>query len=86
MVVRAEDRCMRKLNYVILDEVDSILIDEARTPLIISGGKANSANLYVEADRAVKKLVEEEDYTVDQKTKSVILTEEGSKKLKNILN
>ena len=81
MVVRAEDRCMRKLNYVILDEVDSILIDEARTPLIISGGKANSANLYVEADRAVKKLVEEEDYTVDQKTKSVILTEAGSKKI-----
>ena len=81
MVVRAEDRCMRKLNYVILDEVDSILIDEARTPLIISGGKANSANLYVEADRAVKKLVEDEDYTVDQKTKSVILTEEGSKKI-----
>ncbi len=40
MVVRAEDRCMRKLNYVILDEVDSILIDEARTPLIISGGKS----------------------------------------------
>ena len=81
MVVRAEDRCMRKLNYVILDEVDSILIDEARTPLIISGGKANSANLYVEADKAVKKLVEEEDYTVDQKTKSVILTEAGSKKI-----
>ena len=81
MVVRAEDRCMRKMNYVILDEVDSILIDEARTPLIISGGKVNSANLYIEADRAVKKLVEEEDYTVDAKTKSVILTEEGSKKV-----
>lgn len=81
MVVRAEDRCMRKLNYVILDEVDSILIDEARTPLIISGGKVNSANLYVEADKAVKKLVEEEDYTVDAKTKSVILTEAGSKKV-----
>ena len=90
MVVRAEDRCMRKLNYVILDEVDSILIDEARTPLIISGGKVNSANLYVEADKAVKKLVEEEDYTVDAKTKSVILTEAGSKnvekyfKIKNL--
>ena len=90
MVVRAEDRCMRKLNYVILDEVDSILIDEARTPLIISGGKVNSANFYVEADKAVKKLVEEEDYTVDQKTKSVILTEAGSKnvekyfKIKNL--
>ncbi len=81
MVVRPEDRCMRKMNYVILDEVDSILIDEARTPLIISGGKVNSANLYVEADRAVKKLVEEDDYTVDAKTKSVILTEQGSDKI-----
>ena len=81
MVVRPEDRCMRKMNYVILDEVDSILIDEARTPLIISGGKVNSANLYVEADRAVKKLVEEDDYTVDAKTKSVILTEQGSEKI-----
>ena len=81
MVVRPEDRCMRKMNYVILDEVDSILIDEARTPLIISGGKVNSANLYVEADRAVKKLVEEEDYTIDAKTKSVILTEQGSEKV-----
>ena len=81
MVVRAEDRVQRKLNYVILDEVDSMLIDEARTPLIISGGKVNSANLYVEADRAVKKLVEEEDYTVDAKTKSVILTESGSDKV-----
>ena len=81
MVVRAEDRVQRKLNYVILDEVDSILIDEARTPLIISGGKVNSANLYMEADKAVKSLVEEEDYTVDAKTKSVILTEEGSRKV-----
>ena len=81
MVVRPEDRVLRKLNYVILDEVDSILIDEARTPLIISGGKMNSQNLYVEADRAVKKLVEEEDYTVDAKTKSVILTEQGSDKI-----
>ena len=81
MVVRAEDRVQRKLNYVILDEVDSILIDEARTPLIISGGKVNSANLYIEADRAVKSLTEEDDYSVDAKTKSVILTEEGSKKI-----
>ena len=81
MVVRKEDRCMRPMNYVILDEVDSILIDEARTPLIISGGTVNTANLYVEADRAVKKLVEEEDYTVDAKTKSVILTESGSDKV-----
>ena len=81
MVVRKEDRVLRKLNYVILDEVDSILIDEARTPLIISGGKVNSANLYREADKAVKSLTEDEDYTVDAKTKSVMLTEDGSKKV-----
>ena len=54
MVVRAEDRVQRPLNYCIVDEVDSILIDEARTPLIISGGQANSSNLYVEADRVAK--------------------------------
>lgn len=81
MVVRKEDRVLRKLNYVILDEVDSILIDEARTPLIISGGKVNTTNLYREADKAVKSLVEEDDYTVDPKTKSVMLTEDGSKKV-----
>jgi len=81
MVVRKEDRVQRGLNYVILDEVDSMLIDEARTPLIISGGKMNSANLYMEADKGVKTLEEEEDYTVDLKTKSVILTEKGSRKL-----
>lgn len=81
MVIKAEDRVLRGLNFVILDEVDSILIDEARTPLIISGGKVNSANLYKEADKAVKTLVEEEDYTVDAKTKSVMLTEDGSKKI-----
>ena len=70
MVVRKEDRVQRPLNFVIVDEVDSVLIDEARTPLIISGGKMNSANLYKDADIAVKKLKEEEDYTVDEKTKS----------------
>lgn len=86
MVVRKEDRVLRKLNYVILDEVDSILIDEARTPLIISGGKVNSANLYREADKAVKSLVEEEDYTVDAKTKSVMLTEDGSKKVEKFFS
>ena len=81
MVVNKEDRVQRPLNYCIIDEVDSILIDEARTPLIISGGKANSNSLYIEANRAVKNLKEDEDYTVDLKTKSVSLTEEGSKKI-----
>ena len=56
MVVRKEDRVQRPLNFCIIDEADSILIDEARTPLIISGGQYNSNNLYVEADRTVKKL------------------------------
>ena len=86
MVVNKEDRVQRPLNYCIIDEVDGILIDEARTPLIISGGKANSNSLYIEANRAVKNLKEEEDYTVDLKTKSVSLTEEGSKKIEKILN
>lgn len=86
MVVNKEDRVQRPLNYCIIDEVDSILIDEARTPLIISGGKANSNSLYIEANRAVKNLKEDEDYTIDLKTKSVSLTEEGSKKIEKILN
>ena len=85
MVVRVEDRVQRKLNYCIIDEVDSILIDEARTPLIISGGRMNSRNLYVDADRAVKRL-SEEDYDIDVKTKSVALTEDGSKKIEKIFN
>ena len=80
MVVRAQDRVQRPLNFCIVDEVDSILIDEARTPLIISGGKFDSKDLYTSADRAVKKL-KEEDYTVDEKTKSVSLTESGVEKI-----
>ncbi len=83
MVQDKKDRTQRGLNYCILDEIDSMLIDEARTPLIISGGKMNSANLYVEADRAVKKLKAEDDYIVDEKTKTVMLTPEGSEKVQN---
>ena len=80
MVVRKSDRVQRPLNFCIVDEVDSILIDEARTPLIISGGKQNSKNLYLDADRAVKTLTEE-DYEVDQKTRNVSITEKGAEKL-----
>ena len=86
MVVQKEKRVQRPLNYCIVDEVDSILIDEARTPLIISGGRMQSNSLYVDADRAVKKLNETEDFVVDAKTKSVSLTEEGSKKIEKIFN
>ncbi len=81
MVLNKSDRVQRPLNFVIIDEVDSVLIDEARTPLIISGGKMNSANLYMDADVAVKKLKENEDYTVDEKVKRVSLTESGSEKV-----
>ena len=58
MVVKADQRVQRPLNFVIVDEVDSVLIDEARTPLIISGGHMESANLYIDADKFVKKLKE----------------------------
>ena len=80
MVGRAQDRVQRPLNFCIVDEVDSILIDEARTPLIISGGKFDSKDLYTSTDRAVKKL-KEDDYTIDEKTKSVSLTESGVEKI-----
>lgn len=86
MAVRKENRVQRGLNFCIIDEVDSILIDEARTPLIISGGRFNSNNLYIDADRVAKKLKEDDDYTIDLKTKSVSLTAEGSKKVEKILN
>ncbi len=77
MVVRSENRVQRGLNYAIIDEVDSILIDEARTPLIISGGKLNSKNLYLDADHFVKSLKAEVEYNYDEKTKNVTLTDDG---------
>lgn len=80
MVVKAEDRCQRQFNYVIIDEVDSVLIDEARTPLIISGGFMASANLYKDTDRFVKSLKENDGYLYDEKTKSVTLDDKGTAK------
>ena len=80
MVVKKENRVQRKLNYCIVDEVDSILIDEARTPLIISGGVMQSANMYTQADNFVKGLKENVDYILDEKTKAISLTDEGSSK------
>ena len=80
MVVRKEDRVQRPLNFAIVDEVDSVLIDEARTPLIISGGSMHSSNQYMDAQRFVSNLKENEDYTIDEKTNSISLTDEGSKK------
>ena len=86
MVVRAEDRVQRPLNFVIIDEVDSVLIDEARTPLIISGGKMQSANLYQQADKFVKTLKENEGYIYDEKTKATSLDAEGIKKAEKYFN
>ena len=80
MVIRKEDRVQRPLNFAIVDEVDSVLIDEARTPLIISGGAMHSNNLYLDAQKFVSRLKENEDYTIDEKTKSISLTDEGSRK------
>ena len=77
MVVRRENRVQRGLNYAIIDEADSILIDEARTPLIISGGELKSANLYQSADHFVKGLKLDVDYNYDEKTKNVTLTDDG---------
>lgn len=86
MVVRKEERVQRKLNFAIIDEVDSVLIDEARTPLIISGGTMKSANLYIDADRFAKGLKEEKDFIFDEKTKNVNLTESGSEKAEKTFN
>ena len=77
MVVRKEERVQRPLNFAIIDEVDSVLIDEARTPLIISGGEMQNQNLYINADKYAKSLKAEKDFIYDEKTKSVNLTEQG---------
>ena len=79
MVVKASDRVQRGLKFAIVDEVDSVLIDEARTPLIISGGSMNSANLYIQTDRFAKSLKENKGYIYDEKTKAVTLDDEGVK-------
>ncbi|WP_079478184.1 preprotein translocase subunit SecA [Halobacillus salinus] len=80
MVLYKEQMVQRPLHYAIIDEVDSILIDEARTPLIISGTASKSADLYQSANAFVRLLENEEDYTYDEKTKNVQLTEEGINK------
>lgn len=77
MVVYKEDMVLRPLSYAILDEVDSILIDEARTPLIISGQANVSSSFYTRCDFFVKGLKEDEDYTIDVQSKSISFTEQG---------
>ncbi len=75
----------RELNYAIVDEVDSILIDEARTPLIISGIAQQATDIYYTMDRLVRRLVPEKHYTVDEKHKTAMLTEDGTQYLEDLL-
>lgn len=81
-----EDYVQRDFNYVIVDEVDSILIDEARTPLIISGPSEESTDLYYEVDKIIPYLKKEVDFTIDEKSRVVNLTEEGITKVEKLLN
>ncbi len=86
MKFRLEDYVQRDLHYAIVDEVDSILIDEARTPLIISGPSDASSDLYTSIDQHVKSgggLIKDEDYTIDEKSKSCSLTEKGIDKMES---
>lgn len=80
MVLYKEDKVQRPLHYAVIDEVDSILIDEARTPLIISGQAGKTAQLYVQSNAFVRMLKAEEDYNYDESTKGVTLTEAGIEK------
>ena len=86
MVVKGEDRVQRPLNFAIIDEVDSVLIDEARTPLIISGGQMQSANLYIDADRFAKSLKKDVDFIYDEQTKSVNLNDSGAEKAEKMFH
>ena len=86
MVVHADQMVQRPLNYAIVDEVDSILIDEARTPLIISGPGERSTERYYELAKIVPHLVKDEDYTIDEKQKTIAPTEEGITKVEKMLH
>jgi preprotein translocase subunit SecA len=80
-----KDYAQREFNFAIVDEVDSILIDEARTPLIISGPSEESTDKYYQINKIVPKLKQEVDFTIDEKAKSAMLTEDGNVKVENLL-
>ncbi len=86
MALRREDVVQRELHYAIVDEVDSILIDEARTPLIISGPSEENTEIYYKVDRVVRKLAPREDFDFEEKTRSVWLTERGIAKVEKLLH
>ncbi|HEY6419807.1 MAG TPA: preprotein translocase subunit SecA [Candidatus Binataceae bacterium] len=85
MKFNLEEYVQREHNYAIVDEVDSILIDEARTPLIISGASEESTDTYYVVDRVIPRLKKEEHYTIDEKMRTVSLTEEGVSRVEQIL-
>ncbi|MBW2367832.1 MAG: preprotein translocase subunit SecA [Deltaproteobacteria bacterium] len=85
MKFEREALVQRELNFAIVDEVDSILVDEARTPLIISGPAEKSTNLYYQVNGIIPKLSREEDYSIDEKARSAVLTETGVAKVENLL-
>jgi len=91
LAFRLEDRAQRKLSFAIIDEVDSILIDEARTPLIISGPAEESTELYIKINTLIPRLVKQKeedgpgDYAVDEKTKQTTLTEDGHQKVEELM-
>ena len=86
MAMLPEHRVQRELRYAIVDEVDSILVDEARTPLIISGRPEKSTDLYYKVDEAIRKLRKEEDYELEEKGSHATLTEEGMTAAEKLLN
>ncbi|ASZ08818.1 preprotein translocase subunit SecA [Mesoplasma chauliocola] len=86
MVINKEHKVQRELNYAIIDEADSVLIDEARTPLIISGGSSSRINLYKAADEFAQKVDEKQDIDIDLETKQVYLTEAGMKRAKDFFS
>ncbi len=85
MVMHPENMVQRELNFALVDEVDSILIDEARTPLIISGSAEKPKDYYTVVSKLIPRLRAEEDYTVDEKAKNVVLTEEGVAHVEKLL-
>ena len=85
MKYELSEYCQRALNYAIVDEVDSILIDEARTPLIISGPSEESTDKYYRIDKIIPRLQKDLDYTIDEKAHAAILTEEGNIKVERLL-
>jgi len=86
MAINLDGVAQRELNYAIVDEVDSILIDEARTPLIISGPSEKSTSIYYKAAQVARQLKIDEDFTSDEKEKNVALTESGVKKVEKLMN